>query len=181
MERAEKDQIVEELASKLSAAEVAVIADYKGLSVTEFTELRKLLRDSGAKGQVYKNTLVRLSAKKSIGDDVSEEFKKFIATLKGPTLVITSDKDPVTPAKVLAQFMKDKQKVSVRGAWLDGKFLDTNAVDQLSKMPGKEEILGKLLALLNTPATQLLRLMNTPATQVTRVIDAQREKLATAA
>ena len=181
MERAQKDQIVEDLAARFNKSEVAVVADYKGLSVMEFTELRKVLRDSGAKGQVFKNTLVRLSAKKSIGDDVSEDFKKFLGTLKGPTLVITSDKDPVTPAKVLAQFMKDKQKVTVKGAWLDGKFLDQAAVDQLSKMPGKEEILSKLLALLNTPATQLLRLINTPATQVTRVIDAQREKLQQAA
>ena len=77
--------------------------------------------------------------------------------------------------------MKDKQKVTVKGAWLDGKFLDKAGVEQLSKMPGKEEVLSTLLALLNTPATQLLRLMSTPATQVTRVIDAQREKLQKAA
>lgn len=181
MERAQKDQIVEELAIRLSKSEVALIADYQGLSVMEFTELRKILRDSGAKGQVLKNTLVRLSAKKSVGDDVSEDFKKFLGTLKGPTFVITSDKDPVSPAKVLAQFMKDKQKVKVKGAWLDGKFLDEKAVEQLSKMPGKEEILSQLLALINTPATQLLRLINTPGTQVTRVIDAQRVKLEQAA
>lgn len=181
MERAQKDQIVAELAERLSKSEVALIADYQGLSVMEFTELRKILRDSGAVGQVLKNTLVRLSAKKNVGDDVSEDFNKFLATMKGPTLVITSDKDPVSPAKVLAQFMKDKQKVTVKGAWLDGRFLDSAAVEQLSKMPGKEEILGSLLALLNTPATQLLRLMNTPGTQVTRVIDAQREKLQQAA
>lgn len=181
MERAEKDQIVEELASRLSKAEVALVADYQGLSVMQFNELRKVLRDSGAVGQVFKNTLVRLSAKKSIGDDVTAEFEKFIGTLKGPSLVITSDKDPVTPAKVLAQFIKDKQKVTVKGAWLDGKFLDQAAVEALSRMPGKEEILGTLLALINTPATQLLRLMNTPATQVSRVIDAQRQKLEQAA
>lgn len=181
MEKAEKDQIVENLSARLSKSEVSIIADYQGLSVMEFTELRKLLRDSGSLGQVFKNTLVRRSAKKSVGDDVSADFEKFLGTLKGPTLVITSDKDPVSPAKILAQFMKEKQKVKVKGAWLDGKFLDQSAVDQLSKMPGKEEILGKLLALLNTPATQLLRLMNTPATQMTRVIDAQREKLQQAA
>lgn len=181
MEKAEKDQIVENLSARLSKSEVSIIADYQGLSVMEFTELRKLLRDSGSLGQVFKNTLVRRSAKKSVGDDVSADFEKFLGTLKGPTLVITSDKDPVSPAKVLAKFMKEKQKVKVKGAWLDGKFLDQSAVDQLSNMPGKEEILGKLLALLNTPATQLLRLMNTPATQMTRVIDAQREKLQQAA
>lgn len=181
MERSEKEEVVAELAKRLSSAQVAMIADYRGLSVIEFTELRKLLRDNGALGQVVKNTLVRLGAKKSVGDDVTAEFEKFLGTLKGPSLVITSDKDPVTPAKVLAQFIKDKQKVVVKGAWLDGKFLDKKAVEELSKMPGKEETLAKLLALLNTPATQLLRLMNTPGTQVTRVIDAQREKLAAAA
>ena len=181
MERAEKDQIVEDLAARLSKAEVALVADYQGLSVMQFTELREVLRDSGAVGQVYINSLVRLSAKTSLGDDVSADFEKFLGTLKGPSLVITSDKDPVSPAKVLAQFMKEKQKVTVKGAWLDGRFLDQAAVESLSKMPGKEEILATLLALINTPATQLLRLMNTPATQVTRVIDAQREKLEQAA
>lgn len=181
MERSGKEQIVEELSARFSQAQVALIADYQGLSVAEFTELRKILRDNKAQGQVVKNTLVRLSARKSVGDDVSADFEKFLATLKGPTLVITSSEDPVSPAKVLAQFIKDKQKVKIKGAWLDGKFLDDKAVDQLSKMPGKEEVLAKLLALLNTPATQLLRLLNTPGTQMTRVIDAQREKLQQAA
>ena len=181
MERAEKEQIVEELSARITRSQVAVIADYKGLSVSEFNELRNLLRAGNAQGQVVKNTLARLSAKKSVGDDVSADFEKFLATLKGPTLLITSEADPVSPAKILAQFMKEKQKVVVRGAWLDGQFLDQKGVDSLSKMPGKEEVLAKLLSLLNTPATQLLRLMNTPATQVTRVIDAQREKLQQAA
>jgi large subunit ribosomal protein L10 len=181
MERAQKDQIVEDLAGRLSRSEVSIVADYQGLSVLEFNELRKSLRDGGSIGQVFKNTLVRRSAKQSVGDDTSADFEKFLGSLKGPTLVITSEKDPVSPAKTLAEFIKAKQKVKVKGAWLDGKFLDESAFDQLSKMPGKEEILGQLLALINTPATQLLRLINTPATQVTRVIDAQREKLQQAA
>lgn len=181
MEKAQKEQIVEDLAARLSKSEVSIIADYQGLSVLEFNDLRKLLRDAEAQGQVFKNTLVKRSAKKSVGDDVSADFEKFLGTLKGPTLVITSDKDPVSPAKLLAQFMKEKQKVKVKGAWLDGKFLDQAAFEQLSEMPGKEEILGSLLALINTPATQLLRLINTPATQMTRVVDAQREKLQQAA
>ncbi len=181
MEKAQKEQIVEELAGRISNSQVALITDYTGLSVSEFTELRALLRGAGSQGQVVKNTLARLSAKKSVGDDVSAEFEKFISVLKGPTLLITSDVDPVSPAKLLAQFMKDKNKVVVRGAWLDGQFLDSKGVEALSKMPGKEEVLATLLSLLNTPATQLLRLMNTPGTQVTRVIDAQREKLQQAA
>ena len=181
MERTQKEQIVEEIAGRITRSQIAMVADYTGLSVTEFNQLRATLRESSAQGQVIKNTLVRLSAKRSVGDDSGVEFQKFLATLKGPTLLITSDVDPVSPAKVLAQFMKDKQKVAVRGAWLDGQFLDEKSVETLSKMPGKNEVLAQLLALLNTPATQLLRLMNTPATQVTRVIDAQREKLEKAA
>jgi large subunit ribosomal protein L10 len=181
MERTQKEQIVEELAARISNAQITMVADYTGLSVTEFNQLRSILREASAQGQVVKNTLVKLSATKSVGDDVGAEFQKFLSTLKGPTLLITSDVDPVSPAKVLAQFIKDKQKVAVRGAWLDGQFLDEKSVDALSKMPGKNEVLAQLLALLNTPATQLLRLMNTPATQVTRVIDAQREKLEKAA
>jgi len=181
MERAEKEAEVALLTEKFSKAQVALCGNYRGLTVSKITELRKALYAQGAVGRVVKNTLAKISVEQALVDADSAERDKMVATFAGPTFLVFSEVDPVSPAKVLADFMKENKAFVVKGAWLDGTFVDENGVGDLSKMPGKEELLGKLLNLMMAPATQLVRTIQAPGSQTVRVLEAQRKKLEEAA
>ena len=176
MDRAEKNNEVELISTQIKSSALALCADYRGLTVSQITSLRRKLRDKGARGRVVKNTLLRIAANSSLKDADQKELAKFTGLCEGPTLFVWAE-DPVSSAKVVADFAKDNAKFSVKGAWLDGMFVDSKGVEALSKMPGKEETLGMLLNLLLAPATQLVRLINAPGTQLVRVMEAYRKKL----
>ena len=177
MERAEKQAEIEYLTECLSKTQATLCADTRGLTVAEITELRRELHKTGCAGRVVKNTLARITARKVFDTANQDELKKFLALLEGPSFVVTNASDPVAPAKVITKFAKDKNKMTIKGGWLDGAFLDSKGVESLSQMPGKEQILGKLLGLLAAPATQLVRLLQAPASQLARVIEAHRANL----
>jgi large subunit ribosomal protein L10 len=177
MERAEKEEIISELNQSMSRAQVTVCADARGLTVAQVTQLRKQLRASGAVAQVVKNTLGALAAKKACADAPASDVEKMVALFTGPSFVVFSDKDPVAPVKVLVEYAKKNDKLKLKGAWLDGACLGPAEVDALSKLPGKNETIAKLLALLNTPATQLLRVLQAPSEQMVRLIEARRKQL----
>lgn len=178
MGRAEKETAIDDLSKCFTRAQVAIFMDFSGLTVADNTQLRKELRSVGCSSKVVKNTLGRLSIKNAykVGFD-SEEVKKLVEILTGPNLVTFGYTDMVAPAKVIAKFAKTHDKLKVKGAWLDGKSLNAAGVDALSKMPGREELLSQLLALLNTPATQLLRVIQAPAQQMARLLNAHKEKI----
>jgi large subunit ribosomal protein L10 len=179
MERALKENEVETLRARFANAEVAICADYRGLKVSEITKLRRELRSKGAWGRVVKNSLAKISVERSLGEseDSKDEMQRFLEILAGPSFVIFSEQDPVTPAKVLADFMKEHQAITVKGAWLDGAFVDVSGVESLSKLPGREELLAKLLSLMVAPATQLVRTIQAPGAQMVRLLEAQRVKI----
>jgi large subunit ribosomal protein L10 len=177
MERAEKQAEVERLNGMFATTQVTLCGDYRGLSVAAITKLRRELRSKGAQGVVVKNTLARLSANGSFAGADKAQLEKFVSLLKGPSFVVFSDKDPVSPAKVLSDFAKKNDKFKIKGGWLDGAFVDQAGVETLSKMPSREETLGKLLGLLAAPATQLVRLMKAPAQQMVQVLEGHRSNL----
>lgn len=177
MDRQERQQEIDYLNQWYGKAQVALCVDYRGLTVEQITRFRKELRANGAVGRVVKNTLNGLAVDKAFSSQNQDLVGKYKALFKGPSLLIISESDPVAPAKVVAKFAKELQSLTVKGAWLDGTFIDKKGVEELSKMPGRKEILAQLLALLNTPATQLLRLMSTPAQQMVTVLDGHRKNL----
>ena len=148
----QKKELVENLASSLGEAEIAILVDYKGLTVSQVTELRANLREAGAQMAVVKNTLMRLSAK-GTGSEV------LVDLFKGPNAIIISKNDPVAPAKVVSEFLKTNEKLQLKGAALDGKFLSEEDVKQLAKMPSKEELLGKLVCTLNAVPTNFVNVL----------------------
>jgi large subunit ribosomal protein L10 len=177
MDRAEKQTEVELLSECFRTAELALCADYRGLTVEKVTNLRRALRQSGATSRVVKNTLAKLSLEKAYQDADAAEVKKFIDLLKGPNFLIFVKKDAVVSAKVAAKFEKDLEHLAIKGGWFAGKFLDKSGVVEFSNMASKEETLAKLLCLLSTPATQLVRVIQAPAQQLVRVLEAYRAKL----
>jgi large subunit ribosomal protein L10 len=119
-----------------------------------------------------------ISARKAFAAASAAELERFVAMFTGPSLLVVSQTDPVSPAKIMADFVKESKDVlSIKGGWIDGACLDSGGVESLAKMPGKQETLAKLLSLLLAPATQFVRLLQAPGRQVVQVLDAQRGKL----
>lgn len=177
MNRQEKQTEIEFLRDGFSRSQIALCADYLGLTVAEVTDLRRRLRGAGLQARVVKNTLAKLAAGEVFKDGESGQLEKFYELFTGPSMVIFSEKDPVAPAKIAAEFSKAHAHFKVKGAWFESKCMGEGDVKTLSAMPGREQLLSQLLSLLNTPATSLLRLVSAPATQIVRALDAYREKL----
>jgi large subunit ribosomal protein L10 len=177
MDKAEKQVELDSIVASFSGAQVAVCADYRGLTVAQVTKLRSELKKAGCEARVVKNTLARLAVHKVTADGKQDEVTKFLGTLIGPTLVVTNATDAIMPTKVLVKFAKENEKFRVKGCWLDGAYVDAAGVDSLSKMPGREETFAMLLSLILEPATRIVRVAAEPGTQVVRAIEAYRKKL----
>ena len=151
---AKKAQVAS-LIETLNSATTGVLVDYRGLSVEEDTKLRNDLRAAGVKYFVVKNTLLRLAAKETGLDDLDE-------ILHGPTALAVSE-DAVAPAKVLADFAKDNEKLEIKSGFMDGKVLSTDEIAKLAKTPSKEVLIAKIMGSLNSPISGLARLLSTIA------------------
>lgn len=170
MDRAQKEQLINELHAKMSASAIAIIAEYKGLDVATATDIRKTCRDNDVEYKVVKNTLARLAAQGTNVATIADDFK-------GPVVLILG-KDPVTPAKVMTEFAKGKEdKFQLKVAVVEGQKIDAKGIEALSKMPGLQELRGMIAGVLNAPASKLARLIGTPGSQLARVVDARREEL----
>ena len=170
MNRTEKEEVIGELHAKMAKARVAIVAEPRGLDVETVTALRKKLRDNKVEYRVVKNTLAARAAK---GTSVEAVADKFV----GPTALVMSYDDVVLPAKLLAEFMKDRENFVVRMAVVEGKVVDAKGVAALAKMPGLNELRAQILGMITQPATKLARVIGTPAQQLARVLGARKEQL----
>ena len=176
-ERALKDLELEQLAESWKEAPLAVCADYRGLTVAQITKLRNELRKVGASSKVVKNTLARISVERSLGSSDTGQVGKLVDTFQGPSFLVFVNEDIVGSAKVLEKFSKDHEAFQVKGGWFEGAFLDKAGVAQISKMPSREELLAKVLYLINAPATQLARVIKASGQQMVQVLEAHRSNL----
>ena len=153
MNRDQKTDIISELNETFSKAKFAVVADYRGLKVTELEKLRKNLRENDAQIQVAKNTLLRLAVKGTPYEGLSDAFS-------GTTAVAVGFKEPVGPSKVLTAFASEFNAFYIRTAVLDGTILSADDVVALSKLPSREELLGKLLGTMSAVPTGFVRVLS---------------------
>jgi large subunit ribosomal protein L10 len=172
LNRTEKEQVIRELHEKMSKAKAAIVAGPKGLTVGVVTGLRKKLRDAKVDYRVVKNTLAARAAKGTPVEPVSEQFV-------GPTAIVMSYDDVVAPAKLLADFMKDRENFVIRAAVVEGKVIDAKGVQALARMPGLKELRSQLVGMIAQPATKLVRMIGTPGQQLARVLGARKEQLET--
>jgi len=170
LDRTEKEKVIGELHEKMAKAKAAIVAEPKGLTVAVVTDLRKKLRDAKIDYRVVKNTLAARAAK---GTPVEPLAEKFV----GPTALVMSYDDVVAPAKMLVEFMKDRESFAIRTAVVEGKVIDVKGVQALAKMPGLQELRGQIAAMIAQPATKLARLIATPGQQLARALGARREQL----
>jgi large subunit ribosomal protein L10 len=170
LNRTEKEQVIGELHEKMAKAKAAILAEPKGLTVAVVTELRRKLREAKVDYRVVKNTLAARAAK---GTSLEALADKFV----GPTALVMSYDDVVTPAKLLADFMKDRENFAIRIAVIDGKVIDAKGVQALARMPGIKELRAQIAATIAQPATKLARVIGTPGQQLARALGARREQL----
>lgn len=173
MKLEEKQKITEDLHERFSKSAIVVVTDYKGLDVSAMNDLRRKLREEDIEFQVAKNTLLLRAAKDTEVALIQDYFK-------GPSAVALSYKDPVAPAKILAQFAKDNKKLEIKGGVLKGKVLDVNAIKALAKLPSREVLLGQLLSVINEVPSSFVRTIAEIPRSLLNVLTAIRDQKETA-
>ncbi len=167
----EKKTIVEDLHEKFSRSKVIIVTDYKGLNVTEMNDLRGRLQAVDIEYKVVKNTLLIRAAE---GTDAALVEGSYI----GPTAVALSYDDPVSPAKVLTAFAKEHGALELKAGVLMGRVLDLNAIDALSALPSREQLLSQLLSVIIGVPTAFVRALNDVPKRLLNVLQAVKENKA---
>ena len=167
--RAEKQNITQEYLARLNSSPFFIVVDYQGLKVGPITELRKRLNKAGAEMHVVKNSIFRIAAKEA---GISE----LGGTLTGQLAVVTGQRDVSSAAKVVKTFSSEFDKPKIRFGFLNNQRIEAATVAQLADLPSLDVLRGKLLGLLNTPATRLVQILNTPGSPLARVIKAKADK-----
>ncbi len=153
MNRDDKSAIISELNDSFSRAKFTVVTDYCGLTVSELQELRVQLRGFDSEIRIAKNTLLKRAVSETASDVLLDDFA-------GPTAVVMAYEDPVGPAKALAKFAKEHDKLQIRAAALEGEKITADELIALSKLPSKEVLLGQFLSVLNSVPTGLVQVLS---------------------
>ena len=162
--KAFKQEKIEAMKEKFAKAKVAVVTEYRGLTVEEITKLRRNLQKEDGDYMVTKNTLAKVASK-------GTDFEVLADSLKGPVAIAFGFKDEVAPAKVLTKFIKEVKKGEILGAALDGKLLDAKETQKLANLPTKEELYAKILGSINSPATGIVGAINAVMSGLVRAMD----------
>jgi large subunit ribosomal protein L10 len=167
LERAKKAESIETLKGVFDGAGAVVVTHYTGITVAQMEDLRGRLRKEGASFKVVKN---RLAQKALNGADAAA-----LALFKGP-VGIAFGPDAVSAAKVSTQYAKDNEKFTIIGGMMGEQVLDAKGVDALAKLPSLDELRGRLIGMLNTPATRIAGILQAPGGQLARVLNAYATK-----
>jgi len=143
-----KQQVVTEIADKLRASKSTIVVDYRGLTVSEATELRKQLREAVVEFKVYKNSLTRRAAE-------SAEMAELNEFLTGPNAIAFSNEDVVAPAKVLNDFATKHEALEIKAGVIEGKLVTLDEVKAIATLPSREGLLSMLLSVLQAPIRNL--------------------------
>lgn len=165
-----KQTIIDGLLDQINDSPYVLIADYGGMTVPQFADLRGKLKEKGARFQVAKNSFVKRAA------DDAKLPEELAAFLNGQTAIVTGEEDVCGAAKVLKEAGKGGAAPVIRAGVLDGEFLDEAKVKALADLPSKEVLQATLLGLFNQPASMLVRVLNEPGSALARVLAAKQEQ-----
>ena len=168
MDRTTKEEKVASLKQTFEDSEMVVVTHYIGMTMPEMTDLRNRMREAGASFKVTKNRLTRLALQDT-------DFESLTELLTGPTALAYST-DPVAVAKTAVNYAKDNDKLVILGGVFNGQSLDVDGVKNLAKLSSLDELRGKLVGMIQTPATRIAGVLQAPAGQVARVIGAYGAK-----
>ena len=167
--RAEKQNLTKEYLARLNASPYFIVVNYQGLKVGPITELRKRLNKAGAEIHVVKNSIFRLAAKEAGVAELN-------GSLDGQVAVVTGQRDVSSAAKVVKTFNSEFDKLKIRFGYLNNNRLESSDLIALADLPSIEVLRSKFLGVLQAPATKLVALLNTPGTQLARVLQARVDK-----
>lgn len=167
--KAFKKEKVDAISEIISKAKVAIVSDYKGLTVAEITDLRRKLQQEKGDYTVIKNTLAKIAIK-------GTPFEPLEDFLTGSSALAVGFEDQVSPAKILTKFIKEKKKTEIKGGVLDGKALNANEVKELANIPSREELYAKMLGSMNSHATGLVMTVSGVARALVTAMDAIRKQ-----
>lgn len=168
MDRAEKRELVTGLNEALSGAGSVVVAHYAGITVAQMNDLRSKMRVAGGTVKVAKNRLAKIALQGTESEGIIDLFK-------GQTLLAYSD-DPIAAPKVASDFAKINDKLVILGGSMGKTALNAEGVKALAQLPSLDELRGRLVGMISTPATRIARIVNSPAAAVARVIGAYARK-----
>jgi large subunit ribosomal protein L10 len=164
VDRSQKEKLIASLHAAISDTVCFVITHQSGMTVAEVTGLRRQMRDAGASFKVTKNRLARLAL-------AGTKFEQLSPLFTGPTAIAYS-RDPVAAAKVAVEFANKNEKLTIVGGALGSQQLDSAGIKVLATMPSLDELRGKLLGMLQTPATRIAGVLQAPGGQLARVLAA---------
>jgi large subunit ribosomal protein L10 len=171
MSREKKTQIIDSLERVFSRCSIGILTDYRGMSATEMTDLRRRLRELGIEYRVVKNTLARLATQKAGKEELVNFFE-------GPVAIAFGYSDITVPAKALADYIQtSKSAMSIKGGFLPGRLLTAQDVITLSILPSREVLVVKVLAGLQRPILALLSHVNAPVRGIIGLLQARIQQL----
>ena len=163
----QKKAVISEVTDAIASAQAGVVAEYRGLTVAQLTELRTEARNAGVWIKVVKNNLAKRVIQGSDFECLTEHFV-------GPVIFSASD-DPVAVAKVMSKFAKDNDLLKITAGAMNGDPMDPKMIESLSKLPGRDELLAKLMGTMNAPVQKLVSTMNEVPTKFVRALSAVAE------
>jgi large subunit ribosomal protein L10 len=163
----EKKAVVSAVAEQITNANATILAEYRGLSVTQMTRLRTAARDAGVLVRIVKNTLARRVV-------AGSQFECLQDHLVGPLALATSE-DPVAVAKVLSEFAKQNDRLRIKVGAMNGAVLNSTEIAALAKLPGRDELLAKLVGTMQAPMQKFVSTLNEVPSKWVRTLAAIRD------
>lgn len=167
--RPEKQEEVEALKAKFGAAKGIVLADYTGVTVAEVSDLRRKCRDARVEYKVVKNTLARIAAREVNLGELADHFD-------GPIAIALSSVDSVAPARVLSDFVKSYQKMTLKVGYFEGRIYSDSQIREIAALPPREHLLGQVIGAVQAPIAQLIWCIESVLRNVVTVVDEAGKK-----
>lgn len=160
-----KKQVVAEIKEKVDKASSMVLVNYSGLDVEQATELRKQFREAGAEYKVYKNNLVRIAIKDTPFEPLSQD-------LTGLNAIAFGYEDPVTPAKLVKDFITDKKKLELKSGVVEGEYCDVAKIEEIASLPSRDELIGRFMGSVKAPISNFAYFLTNLAKEKEEAVEA---------
>ena len=167
--RPEKVARIAEIKTTMQNAKGLVLADFRGIKVAQDTKLRRKMREAGVEYSVIKNNMASIAAKEA-GIEGLDNY------LKGPLAMVSSKNDPVAPAKLISEFIKDNRIMEIKGGLVEGKVIDADAVKALANLPPREVLIARLLGSMQSPITGFVNVLQGNIRNLVYALDAVRQQ-----
>jgi len=171
LNRNEKRQVVADFSKKMEGFQAAILTHYRGLNVEQINTLRRRLRDEKISYHVVKNTMMKLAAK-------GTDLEKITNYFKGPTAIAVSHDDPISLARIITEFVKTQPLLEIKIGLIQGRVAPPDEIKALATMPSREVLLAQILGGLQGPAQEVAGVIQSGLQQIVGVIHARADQLA---